>query len=159
MYYSRGTCSGCWNYFQRMMKKFLIILFLFLIKTSILFAERTVPAPNDEKIKTEVKLTCVSTDGTLTQSVQIVSIKQSIKIKGENKRYNLLMGAVNGHHGVAKITDAFYTIDYEVGPKDNSIKINYSVDRTRATFQETWRMPNGKIEVFRGNCKSVKPKI
>ena len=140
------------------MKKLLVLIFIIFFPNSI-FAERTVPAPNSEKIKTEVHLTCVSTDGSLTQSVQIVSIKQSIKLKGENKRYNLLMGAVNGHHGVAKITGAFYTIDYEMGTKDYPIKINYSVDRTRATFQETWRMPNGKIEVFRGNCKSVKPKI
>ena len=131
------------------MKKILIILFSFLINTSFVFADRKLP-PSGEIVKTKVNLTCVTDDKSLTQSVSITEIK----LKSGKKIY---LGFVNGFSGEAKITEAFYTISYTMA--EDSIKITHSIDRTRATKIETWVLPDGKMEIFRGSCKTVKPKI
>ena len=131
------------------MKKLLIILFLFLINTSFAFADRKLP-PSGEIVKTKVNLTCITDDQSLTQSVSITEIK----LKSGKKIY---LGFVNGFSGKANITEAFYTINYTMA--EDSIKITHSIDRTRATKIETWVLPDGKMEIFRGSCKTVKPKI
>ena len=132
------------------MKKLLIIFFLFLINTSFVFADRKLPPPSGEIVKTKVNLTCITDDQSLTQSVSITEIK----LKSGKKIY---LGFVNGFSGEAKITEAFYTISYTMA--EDSIKITHSIDRTRATKIETWVLPDGKMEIFRGSCKTVKPKI
>ena len=131
------------------MKKILIILFSFLINTSFVFADRKLP-PSGEIVKTKVNLTCISDDQSLTQSVSITEIKLK---SGKN----IYLGFVNGFSGEANITEAFYTISYTMA--EDSIKITHSIDRTRATKIETWVLPDGKMEIFRGSCKTVKPKI
>ena len=131
------------------MKKLLIILFSFLINTSFVFADRKLP-PSGEIVKTKVNLTCITDDKSLTQSVSITEIK----LKSGKKIY---LGFVNGFSGEANITEAFYTISYTMA--EDSIKITHSIDRTRATKIETWVLPDGKMEIFRGSCKTVKPKI
>ena len=131
------------------MKKLLIILFLFLINTLFAFADRKLP-PSGEIVKTKVNLTCITDDQSLTQSVSITEIK----LKSGKKIY---LGFVNGFSGKANITEAFYTINYTMA--EDSIKITHSIDRTRATKIETWVLPDGKMEIFRGSCKTVKPKI
>ena len=131
------------------MKKLLIILFLFLINASFVFADRKLP-PSREIVKTKVNLTCITDDQSLTQSVSITEIK----LKSGKKIY---LGFVNGFSGKANITEAFYTINYTMA--EESIKVSHSIDRTRATKIETWVLPDGKMEVFRGSCRIVKPKI
>ena len=131
------------------MKKLLIVLFLFLINTSLVFADKKISS-SGEIVKTKVNLTCITDDQSLTQSVSITEIK----LKSGKKIY---LGFVNGFSGEANITEAFYTISYTMA--EDSIKITHSIDRTRATKIETWVLPDGKMEIFRGSCKTVKPKI
>ena len=131
------------------MKKLLIVLFLFLINTSLVFADKKISS-SGEIVKTKVNLTCITDDQSLTQSVSITEIK----LKSGKKIY---LGFVNGFSGEANITEAFYTISYTMA--EDSIKITHSIDRTRATKIETWVLPDGKMEIFRGSCKIVKPKI
>jgi len=133
------------------MRKFSVLFLIFLITTPLLTEERSVPPANQKKINTKINLTCVSNDGTLTQSVAIIEIR----LKSKKKLY---MGWVNGMSGKASITDASYTIEYKIGP-DDDIKVVYSIDRTRAIKNETWFLPNGEIKNFQGTCKKVEPKI
>ena len=127
------------------MKKLFIILFLFLINTSFVFAD------SKEIVKTKVNLTCTTDDQTLTQSFSITEF--------ELKSGKLYVGKVNGFLGKAYITEASYTINYEMDLDGEKIKVTHTIDRTRATKIETWALPDGKMKIFRSSCKIVKPKI
>ena len=127
------------------MKKFLIILFLFLINTPFVFAD------SKEIVKTKVNLTCTTDDQTLTQSFSITEF--------ELKSGKLYVGKVNGFLGKAYITETSYTINYEMDLAGEKIKVTHPIDITRATKIETWVFPSGKMKMLRGSCKTVKPKI